>query len=62
MGGGGHRKVCRGTCRDMGKLQRQKCCNFYICDKGLSTKVRAHLGNEPNFRGNALHLFSRWPR
>ena len=24
-GGGGHRKVCRGTCRDMGKLQRNMC-------------------------------------
>ena len=24
-GGGGHRKVCRGTCRDMGKLLNGMC-------------------------------------
>ena len=33
-GGGDHRKVCRGTCRDMGKLQ-------YITCVEASTRVRS---------------------
>ena len=53
MGGGGHRKVCHGTCRDMGKLHDegggiQHYSHSSMPNEGITTWGRHLLSNPQN--------------